>query len=248
MNGRLEIYTTVETLIRGSAESIASLLIESVRSGGSARIALSGGSTPRSVYALFGTEPLRSTIPWASVHIFWGDERCVPPDHPESNFRMVHETLLRHIIIPSSNIHRIKGEHNPGEAARKYAEDIGRTFQLNDEHLPQFDVILLGLGEDGHTASLFPETPALQEQHKWVTEVHVQKLNASRITLTLPVINNAHHVLFLVSGKTKALILAEVVQNSSYQHPAQFVHPVSGDLRWLVDQDAASRLQAVSRQ
>jgi 6-phosphogluconolactonase len=246
MNGRLDIQPTADELIRVSAERIASLLSESVQSRGMAMFALSGGSTPQSVYSILGSEPLRSGIPWPSVHLFWGDERCVPPGHPQSNYRMVNETLLQHVDIPSGNVHRLKGELDPAMAAKQYEEEIRQTFQVNEDKVPRFDVILLGLGEDGHTASLFPNTPALKEQQKLVTEVYIEKLKTHRITLTFPVINNAYHVLFLVSGKGKAGILSEVLQGNSVSYPAQHVRPVAGELQWLVDQDAASRLALVS--
>ncbi len=247
MNGRLDIQPTSADLVRKATECIASLLLESVKSGKFATIALSGGTTPRSVYLLLGSEPMRSTIPWANVHLFFGDERCVPPDNAESNFRMVKEALLDKITIPLQNIHRIKGEQNPANAALEYEEDIKQTFKLKDDTLPQFDVILLGLGEDGHTASLFPGTPVLQERRKLVTEVYVEKFKAYRISMTLPLINNARHVIFLVSGKGKAGMLAEVLQSNDVKYPAQLVKPVSGDLRWFVDQDAASHLEAVNQ-
>ncbi len=247
MNGRLEIQPTSADLVRKATECIASLLLESVKSRKLAMIALSGGTTPRSVYMLLGSEPMCSMIPWANVHLFWGDERCVPPDNAESNFRMVKEALLDKIAIPSTNIHRTKAEQNPAIAAQEYEEEIKQTFQLKGDALPRFDVILLGLGEDGHTASLFPGTTALQEQHKLVTEVYVEKLKAYRISMTLPLINNARHLLFLVSGKGKAGMLAEVLQSNDVKYPAQLVKPVSGDIRWLVDRNAASHLEAVNQ-
>ncbi|MBM2841757.1 MAG: pgl, partial [Bacteroidetes bacterium] len=180
------------------------------------------------------------------VHLFWGDERCVPPDDPESNYRMVHEALLRHIGIPPENVHRIKGELDPALTAREYEEEIRRAFGVNENAIPRFDLILLGLGEDGHTASLFPGTSALQEKQRIVTEVYVEKLESHRITITLSVINNAFHVFFLVSGKSKAQILGAVLNESPVSYPAQLVRPVAGELQWLVDQDAASQLAMVS--
>ena len=248
MNGRLDIYPTPDGLIQASAEKIASLLIGSVQARGRATIALSGGSTPRSVYALLGTEPLRTRIPWESVHVFWGDERCVPPESSESNYKMANEALLAHITIPPQNVHRVKAEQCPSRAAKEYEKEIQRTFEFGRVAPPRFDIVLLGLGEDGHTASLFPGTSPLNEQRKLVADVYVDKPRAHRITLTFPVINNALHILFLVSGKRKATILHDVLQGDKLLFPAQHVRPSAGELLWLVDQDAASQLETVYQQ
>jgi len=248
MNGRLDIYPTSDGLIRAAAEQIASLLIGGVKDRGRATIALSGGSTPRSVYALLSSELYRPRISWKSVHVFWGDERCVPPESSESNFRMANEALLAHVPILPQNVHRIKGEQNPSYAAEEYETEIRQIFGLEKGMHPRFDVILLGLGDDGHTASLFPGVSALTEQHRLVTDVFVEKLKTHRITLTLPVINNASHVVFLVSGKGKAAILHDVLQGDKPLYPAQLVRPSVGKLVWLVDQDAASQLETIHHQ
>jgi 6-phosphogluconolactonase len=248
MNGRLDSYPTSDGLIRAAAEQIASLLIGGVKDRGRATIALSGGSTPRSVYALLASELFRPRIPWKSVHVFWGDERCVPPDSSESNFRMAHEALLARIPIPPQNVHRILAEQSPSGAAEEYEAEIQRTFELVDVVLPRFDIVLLGLGDDGHTASLFPGSSALNERRKLVADTYIEKLKAHRITLTFPVINNASHVLFLVSGKGKAAILHKVMQGDRLLFPAQHVRPSAGKLLWLVDQDAASQLQTAHQQ
>jgi 6-phosphogluconolactonase len=248
MNGRPHIYSTLDGLIRASAEQIAALLIQGVRARGSTTIALSGGSTPGRVYALLGSDPFRAGIPWESVHVFWGDERCVPPESLESNYRMASEALLGHITIPPQNVHRIRAEQSPSSAAEDYEKEIRRTFELVDVPLPRFDIILLGLGDDGHTASLFPGTSALNERRKLVADTYVEKLRAHRITLTLPVINNASHILFLVSGKGKAKTLHDVLQGDRLLFPAQYVRPSAGELLWMVDQDAASQLETVHQQ
>lgn len=245
MSGRLNVYPTADALAQGAANQIALLLSESIHSRGRALIALSGGGTPRGVYTLLASDSFQSRVRWKSVHVFWGDERCVSPEHPDSNFKMANETLLKHITIPSSHVHRVMGELEPEHAVRAYEEELRRTFRLGHDALPKFDLILLGLGDDGHTASLFPGTPSLRERQKLVTGVFVEKWKSYRVTLTYPTINNAAHILFLVSGRSKSAILADVLQSNTETYPAQLVRPVDGDLQWLVDQDAASQAEPV---
>ncbi len=245
MNGQLSVFPTPDDLTRGSAGQIASVLSEAVSSRACAMMALSGGMTPRGVYAALASHSSQPIVPWMDVHVFWGDERCVLPDHLDSNFRMANEALLQHVPIPSTSIHRIQGEIEPVQAAIAYEKELRQTFRVGPAAVPRFDLVLLGLGSDGHIASLFPGTPALNEHQRLVTEVFVQKLNAFRVTLTLPVINYARHVLVLVSGESKAAILADVFLGSAKVYPAQLIEPSAGDLHWLVDQDAASRLGKV---
>ena len=243
MNGRLNISPTPEALAQAAAQEVSVQLCEAVDTHGRAVMALSGGMTPRSVYELLASDVFRARVPWESVHVFWGDERCVPPEHPDSNFKMANDALLRHVDIPASHIHRIHGESKPEHASLAYEEEIRRMFNVDRNTIPVFDLILLGLGDDGHTASLFPGTSALSERERLVTGVFVQSKKTYRVTLTYPVINRAHHVLFLVSGKGKAAILADVLQSDTGTFPAQLIRPVGGDLQWLVDQDAASQLE-----
>lgn len=198
MIGQLDIHPNAGLLTHAAAEHISALLVSSVHSRGRAMIALSGGSTPRGVYSLLGSEPMRSRIPWSNVHLFWGDERCVPSTDPESNFRMVHEAMLQHIAIPPQNIHRVLAENNPAAAAQMYEAELRQMSEMPPGSVPSFDVVVLGLGADGHTASLFPGAPALEERTRLVTDVYVEKLGFHRITLTFPVINNARHILVLV--------------------------------------------------
>jgi len=247
MIGSLEIHKTTHELIRAVAERIERHLIEAIAGRGVASIALSGGLTPKRVYELLASDEFRSRIDWGRVHLFWGDERCVPHFMRESNFRMVHEALLERIAIPERNIHRVATDLHPTEAARAYEAEITEFFGLKNGQLPEFDVLLLGLGEDGHIASLFPGTTVLNERSRLVAEVYVEKLTAHRITLTLPVINNAANVMFIISGKGKATILQNVLEQESLHYPAQMVNPIFGRLYWLVDSDAASLLQRVNR-
>jgi 6-phosphogluconolactonase len=226
------------------AERAEGVFVQSVqaalKTGSRFTVALAGGSTPRQLYARLAA----AQIDWESVHIFWGDERCVPPGHPDSNFRMAEETLLGVISIPAGNIHRIPGEFPAEEAAQKYEAELRIFF---GGVTPRFDLVLLGLGGDGHTASLFPGNPAVRERTRWVVGVRHDtppEPLVDRITLTLPVLNAAANVLFLVSGAGKADRLAQVLHGPFQPEllPSQGMRPVDGILRWLVDQAAAAKL------
>lgn len=207
-------------------------------------VALSGGSTPRALYSLLASPGYNERIPWPHVQLYWGDERCVPPHHPDSNFHMVQETLLANITIPRENFHRIAGELEYRVAAADYEEQLKKLFRLPAGALPRFDLILLGLGEDGHTASLFPGGDALDARQNLVVATFVEKLQAHRVTLTLPVINQAAEILFLVAGKDKSAVVKQIVgeQPDAAELPAAKVQPESGRLTWLITQDAAADL------
>ncbi len=215
-----------------AAKHIVALAAEAIERRGRFIVALSGGSTPRPTYALLAEEPFSSQIDWSRVHLGWGDERCVPPTHPDSNYRMAREALLDHVDIPAENIHRIRGELGAVRAAAAYRAELDDLLGQDG----RFDLILLGMGADGHTASLFPGTPALAERQKTVVAVHVEELDAWRVTLTLPVINSARHVTFLVSGASKAEALARVRDGEPL--PAGLVQP-RGQLIWIVDQEGS---------
>jgi 6-phosphogluconolactonase len=235
----LEVFPDRESLIRAAAEHIVQVAGEAIAANEKFSIALSGGSTPRPLYALLVTEPFSKRIDWFRVHVFWGDERCVPPDDPQSNYRMTKETLLDVVPIPASNIHRIRGEDEPERAASGYVQEL-RTF-FGDR--ARFDLVLLGMGDDGHTASLFPGTAAVTEHKRWVVAQYVEKLALWRITLTPVALNVARNVIFLVSGAEKADRLKQVLQGLRQPEilPAQAIQPVSGRLLWFVDQAAASK-------
>lgn len=210
-------------------------------------VALSGGSTPRALFGLLAREPYRDTVDWSRVHIAWGDERCAPPDHPESNYRMAREALLDHVAVPPDHIHRIPAElPDPDAAARAYEATLRSVFAgeglLGD--VPRFDLIQLGLGVEGHTASLFPGSPALLERSRLVAAPFVEQVGAYRITLTLPVLNAARQVHFLVAGAQKSAILCDVRRQYGERTdlPAAMVRPVDGRLVWLVDREAAAHL------
>ncbi|MDE2143576.1 MAG: 6-phosphogluconolactonase [Elusimicrobia bacterium] len=205
---------------------------------GKINVALSGGNTPKSFHKVI-VEKLASRIPWDRVHVYWGDERCVPPDHPDSNYKMAMETLLSHVPVPPPNIHRIPVEEN--DPASAYQSTL--TKVMGD--MPRFDWIFLGLGPDGHTASLFPGTPAVSETTKLVTDGYMAAKQSRRITFTLPLINAAAKVAFVISGADKADMAASILENPpTAAHPASLVSPAQGELLWLLDRDAASRLKA----
>jgi 6-phosphogluconolactonase len=203
-------------------------------------VALAGGSTPRALYRLLADDkgPYRTRVPWESTHVFFGDERMVPPDDPESNARMAFEALLRHVPVPEEQVHRIRGENpDPERAAEEYEEMLRSTFRLAGRERPRFDLVLLGLGADGHTASLFPGDRALEERDRLVVPSTAPVPPRSRVTLTLPVLNNASSVLFLVSGATKAPAVQRVRRGENL--PAARVRPENGALLWLCDRPAA---------
>ena len=205
-------------------------------------VALAGGSTPRLLYRLLTQPTKMEQIDWSRMQVYWGDERCVPPDDPDSNYMMARWALLDHVPVPAENVHRIFGEQEPAQAALNYKKELLHGFP--GVKVPRFDLILLGLGEDGHTASLFPGSPALSETKRWVVSVEHSippPPLVTRISLTLPVLNAAAQVLFLVSGQGKAAIFSQVAQNqdSPNRFPAQFVRPKDGRLIWVVDNAAA---------
>ena len=238
------VCNDVEELNRRAAAQFIAVASEAIARAGRFSVALSGGSTPKALYALLASPDYRDRVDWSRTHLFWGDERCVPPDHAESNFRMVNEALLSKIQIPGKNIHRLAGEKKPNQAAADYEGELRDFFALAPGQLPRFDLILLGLGEDGHTASLFPGSSALTEQEHLVATTYVEKLKAHRLTLTLPVINNAAQVSFLVAGASKAAIVGNLLgaNSQSFDYPAGRIHPSNGQLTWFITRDAAGNL------
>jgi len=229
------------TLARVAAQEFHRLAEAGIQERGRFSVALSGGNTPRTVYSLLAEE--HKELPWDRIHVFFGDERCVPPDHPDSNFRMASESLLSKVPIPRENVHRIRAELEPEGAAKDYDNQLAEFFHLNDHDWPRFDLIFLGLGDDGHTASLFPGSSALSDVSSRVAANWVERMKTYRITLTYPVLNHAAEVEFLVSGSGKAQILKQVLgPPASLPFPAQQVRPENGRLLWLLDHDAAALL------
>jgi len=244
----IRILADGEELSHVAAEEFVRLANEAVEARGRFTIALSGGSTPKRVYELLAGKQagFRGRVPWEKVHFFWGDERHVPPGHPESNYHMANEAMLSRVPVPSENVHRIPAENpDAAKAAQEYARGLREFFDLGAGQLARFDLILLGMGPDGHTASLFPGTTAAREQTSLVIAPWVDKFKAHRITLTSPVLNNAACVIFLVSGEDKAETLRAVLQGTYEPDrlPAQVVCPVNGRLTWMLDRAAAQFLQ-----
>ena len=232
-------------LSQDAAYRFTALAAMSAQAGRPFTVALSGGSTPAILYRLLSSSPFRETLPWSDIHLFFGDERGVPPDAPDSNYHMAFETLISQIEIPPHNVHRMPGElADHDAAARQYEADLHAFFHLSEGEWPRFDLILLGMGPDGHCASLFPHKPALQERQQLVvtTDPGLQPF-VPRLTLTLPVLNNSANVLFLVAGADKAETLARVLEGPPDPDalPSQAVAPTNGTLTWLVDRDANTR-------
>ena len=240
----LRRLTTPQDLFQAAAEEVIRAATDAVAQRGRFTIALSGGSTPKNLYTLIAANA-SATLPWDQMFFFWGDERHVSPDDPDSNYRMTKESLLSKAPIPATNIFRVPAENPDVSAvAEAYEQTIRKFFALKPGEFPRFDLILLGMGPDGHTASLFPETQALQEKSRLVVANWVEKLKTSRITFTLPVLNAARCVTFLVSGIDKAPALHEVFESNApgEKYPSKLVHPSDGKLIWFVDRAAASEL------
>ncbi|MGD0914101.1 MAG: 6-phosphogluconolactonase [Terracidiphilus sp.] len=220
-----------------------------VAARGRARIAISGGSTPRAAFKLLAdpAHPWLARMPWQKLELFWVDERCVPPDHPDSNYRMTREAMLDHVALLPEQVHRMEGELEPAAAAARYESLLRNTFRLEGAETPRFDLVALGMGPDGHTASLFPHTAALSETSRLVVANHVQNKDAWRVTLTWPVINQATSVFFVIGGADKAQILSEVFTGprDSERLPSQLIRPASGILTLLLDKASAALLPAV---
>ena len=246
------VYPDHQSLVDGAAALIAALAAESIAARGHFTIALAGGGTPRPIYARLAAadhveaivDRLDDRLDWRKVHIFFSDERCVPPDDAASNYRMAREALLDHVPLPPANIHRMRGEQDPALAALAYEQDLRRLFRTAD--LSAFDLICLGMGDDGHTASLFPGTAALREHERWMVAHYVEAVLAWRLTFTAALINAARHIVFLVEGAGKSETLWRVLAGP-YQPdvlPAQLIQPRNGQTHWLVDAAAAARIQS----
>jgi 6-phosphogluconolactonase len=240
------IFPDNASFVKGSADFIVDVAAGAITERGRCTIALSGGGTPKPIYAELARADYRNRIAWEKVHIFFGDERCVPPDDVRSNYRMAREAWFAHAPIPSGNIHRIQGEDNPEREALRYEQDIAGLYR--SARFPAFDLIVLGMGGNGHTASLFPGTAALRETERWVVAQYVEVMTTWRVTFTAPLINAARHVAFLVEGADKAQMLWNVIEGPHQPDvwPAQLIQPVSGEMHWFVDRAAASKVKAAS--
>jgi 6-phosphogluconolactonase len=254
-HAQIRVYRDSEELALKAARLFARLADQYVIGCGRFAVSLSGGSTPKTMFSVLAAEPFLDTVPWSSIYFFWGDERCVRPDHPDSNYRMTNETLLSKVPVPPENVFRIPAElQDPDQAAKEYTNTLTRYFLAGPganrsgtaplSNVPRFDLVFLGMGPDGHTASLFPHTAALQAGEQIAVANYVEKFGAHRITLTAATINNARNVTFLAAGEDKAESLRSVLEGS-YQpdvYPSQLIRPRNGTLLWMVDQAAASLL------
>lgn len=236
----LQIFEDKKQLAEAAARDFSERAATAIESSGRFAVALAGGSTPEATYKLLASE-YADEVDWGKVHVFFGDERSVPPDDEDSNYRMAREALLDHVSVGS--VHRMKGEPLPDEAAMQYEEELREFFGALGEP-PEFDLIQLGIGDDGHTASLFPNTPALEVTDRWAAQNPVPKLETVRITLTLPVINASKAISFLVAGEGKAEALKEVLEGDADPHdyPSKLVQP-AGELNWMVDEEASKNLE-----
>ncbi|TMC16728.1 MAG: 6-phosphogluconolactonase [Chloroflexi bacterium] len=240
---KIAIFPNTELLSHAAARYVVRVANESIATHGRFTFALSGGNTPKQLYSLLSNEPYLSQIAWALVEIFWSDERCVPPESEDSNFRMAHEVLLSRVPIPTNQVHRMPADAADRDAAGyNYIQEMQRVFGTSV--VPSFDLLQLGMGPEGHTASLFPHQASLHEQSRLVMPVSVPKPPPPRLTFTPPVLNAAAHVLFLVTGVDKADAIHAVLEGPSQpdEYPAQLVQPARGDVTWLLDEAAASKL------
>ena len=236
----VQIYPGLDALSAAAAAMFAQTARLAYSEGRNVWIAVSGGSTPRRLFETLAEPPWRERIPWNRIQIIQVDERPVPPDHADSNYRLLRETLLDSVPLPPTNVHRIQAELGATQAAKLYEAELGASLQTGPSGFPRLDLVFLGLGDDGHTASLFPHSPGLSETVHWVIANPIDKLGVERITLTYPVLNSAKRVVFLVSGSTKTAALTAVLNGMRTVEdlPARGVRPVDGELIWIVDFDA----------
>ncbi len=250
MDSDLEVLPSVESLTKRAAQHFVALAAAAIDDHGRFAVALSGGTTPKQLYACLAAPEWLACVLWPQVDVFWGDERCVPPAHPASNYRTAREALLEHVAVDPERVHRIHGEDEPDAAASAYEHELRAAFATPAgpprlDSGARFDHVLLGMGDDGHTASLFPHSPALHETARWAIAGAAKAEPRRRVTLTLPVLNAAADVTFLVAGRVKAPALARVLEGRRDPDdlPAQLIAPQNGHLHWLVDADAASQLR-----
>lgn len=245
-NREIRVFTTLEELSLAAAKTFAQQAAAAIKAGGIFCAALSGGSTPRRTYELLAGAEFQTQLDWSRIHLFQVDERCVPPDHAESNYRMIRATLLGPARLPPQNFHRLAAERaDLDAAAADYEAVLLQTTQTPAAAMPRLHLIMLGMGPDGHTASLFPGSAALSETARAVRPNYVAKFSANRLTLTYPVLNNAANILFLVAGADKGESLRRVLfpAPQSPHLPAQAVRPAHGHVAWYLDQQAASLIQ-----
>ena len=243
------IFADAQELVRAAAILFVTVGQQAIRTRARFLVALSGGSTPKELYRVLTSQEFAPQLDWSKVHFLFGDERAVPPTHQDSNFGLANTLLFTPLDIPPAHIHRMRGEDPPETAAAQYEDLLRRITSATAEQWPVLDLVLLGMGEDGHTASLFPDTPALREQTRWVTPGISPQGTRSRITLTLGVINHASVILFLVTGPNKATVVRRVVEHRAdapAPYPAARIRPETGRLLWYLDRAAAAELTAAT--
>lgn len=240
-SNKVKVFSTIRTMNESAAKLCIDIASNSVQARGRFALCLSGGNTPKGLYTLLSMNPYRDLMPWKNTFIFWGDERCVPADDERNNAFMATEILLNKVIVPASNIFRIPTDIPPADTASQYEDKLKHFF---GKEQPCFDLILLGLGENGHTASLFPDTAVLYEKSHWVKEVFVEDQQLYRVTMTAPLINKARHILFMITGSEKSGVLETVLTTPFLpeKYPAQLIRPEQGAVYWYADVMAASRL------
>ncbi len=240
----IEILSDAHDVSRRGASLLLELATAADHQARRLSVALSGGSTPKTMFQILASDEFRGQMPWETVAWFWGDERCVPPDHEDSNYNMTHKALLEVAPIPEGNIYRMPAENADREAAATSYERMLRAYFASSSGIPSFDLIYLGMGDDGHTASLFPGTKALAESRRLVVPNYVDKFQSYRLTFTIPMINAGRQVVFLIAGEGKADRLHEVMegQRDPDRLPSQYIQPHPGQLRFFLDQAAAARL------
>jgi len=246
----IHVYPTSQALLEAAAQHLLEHARQAIAARNSFTLALAGGSTPKGLYERLASSPFRGQLDWTKVRFFWGDERHVPPDHADSNYRMVHEALLSRVPISMEQVHRVPSELPDAQTvADQYEAELRRQFDVSEPEIPRFDFILLGMGPDGHTASLFPATQAVQETNRLVAAPWVEKLETSRITFTPGLLNHARQVTFLISGHAKAETLHTVLEGPFQPDtlPAQIIRPRNGTLTWFVDQEAGGALTFLQR-
>jgi len=238
---KIETYPDAHAAARAGAESFVTRAREAVEARGRFTVALSGGTAPREMYTLLGTDEFAARVAWEGVHLFWGDDRCVPAHHPRSNFGMAWEAFIRHVPVADANVHRIEGELPAREGAVRYAAELERVFGPG---VPRFDMIHLGVGPDAHTCSLFPFDPLLREKDVLVAPALLRELGEPRVTFTFPLVNAAERIEMLAAGAGKAHVVWQVLRGplDPFRLPAQNLHPVDGELVWMVDEAAAAKL------
>jgi 6-phosphogluconolactonase len=241
MKKEIYLFDDITALAKRLAEDFRKALVEKAASGESLIVALSGGHTPKAFFEVLSAPPYGDSLPWDKVVFFWGDERCVPPDDDESNFKMTNLSLLSRIKMPPSNIHRVLGENPPEVEAVRYGKEIKDNVPAGGNGFPLFDWIFLGMGEDGHTASLFPGAPTLNEKEKICVVATHPQTGQKRVSVTFPVLDSGKRVSFLVAGEGKKAVLREILENPGKKlpYPASMVSPSDGVLEWYVDRLAA---------